>query len=80
MLVIVFARNWRVSWWEWHLLMLVAFVAIAVAAWTEWHEERFSPLYLDETLAGTREVSCSPTCRASRPSPSGRRRRAWRRC
>jgi adenylate cyclase len=57
MLVIVFARNWRVSWWEWHLLMLVAFVAIAVAAWTEWHEERFSPLYLDETLAGTREVS-----------------------
>jgi class 3 adenylate cyclase len=57
MLVIVFARNWRVSWWEWHLLMLVAFVAIAVAARTEWHEERFSPLYLDETLAGTREVS-----------------------
>jgi hypothetical protein len=37
--------------------MLVAFVAIAVAARTEWHEERFSPLYLDETLAGTREVS-----------------------
>jgi len=33
MLVIVFARNWRVSWWEWHLLMLVAFVAIAVAFW-----------------------------------------------
>ena len=57
MLVIVFARNWRVSWWEWHLLMLVAFVAIAVAARTEWHEERFSPLYLDETLAGTRVVS-----------------------
>ncbi|HSC49664.1 MAG TPA: hypothetical protein VLD16_05305, partial [Gaiellaceae bacterium] len=57
MLVIVWARNWRVSWWEWHLLMLVAFVAIAVAARTEWHEERFSPLYLDETLAGTREVS-----------------------
>jgi adenylate cyclase len=24
---------------------------------TEWHEERFSPLYLDETIAGTREVS-----------------------
>jgi class 3 adenylate cyclase len=57
MLVIVWARNWRVSWWEWHLLMLLAFGAIAVAARTEWHEERFSPLYLDETLAGTREVS-----------------------
>src|SRR5512135_877348 len=37
--------------------MLVAFAAIAVAARTEWHEERFSPLYLDETLADTREVS-----------------------
>ncbi|HSB39072.1 MAG TPA: adenylate/guanylate cyclase domain-containing protein [Gaiellaceae bacterium] len=57
MLVIAWARNWRVSWWEWHLLMLVAFVAIAISARTEWHEERFSPLYLDETLAGTREVS-----------------------
>jgi adenylate cyclase len=57
MLVIVWARSWRVSWWEWHLLMLVAFGAIAVSARTEWHEERFSPLYLDETLAGSREVS-----------------------
>jgi adenylate cyclase len=57
MLVIAWARSWRVSWWEWHLLMLVAFGAIAVSARTEWHEERFSPLYLDETLAGTREVS-----------------------
>jgi adenylate cyclase len=56
-LVIAWARSWRVSWWEWHLLMLVAFAAIAVSARTEWHEERFSPLYLDETLAGTREVS-----------------------
>jgi class 3 adenylate cyclase len=57
MLVIAWARNWRVSWWEWHLLMLVAFVAIAISARTEWHEERFAPLYLDETLAGTREVT-----------------------
>jgi adenylate cyclase len=57
MLVIAWARNWRVSWWEWHLLMLVAFLTIAISARTEWHEERFAPLYLDETLAGTREVS-----------------------
>jgi class 3 adenylate cyclase len=57
MLVIAWARNWRASWWEWHLLMLVAFIAIAISARTEWHEERFSPLYLDETLAETREVS-----------------------
>jgi len=57
MFTIAWARNWRVSWWEWHLLMLVAFVTIAISARTEWHEERFSPLYLDETIAGTREVS-----------------------
>jgi class 3 adenylate cyclase len=57
MLVIAWARSWRVSWWEWHMLMLVAFGTIALSARTEWHEERFSPLYLDETLAGTREVS-----------------------
>jgi adenylate cyclase len=57
MLVIAWARSWRVSWWEWHLLMLIAFVAIAASARGEWHEERFSPLYLDETLARTREVS-----------------------
>jgi class 3 adenylate cyclase len=57
MLVIAWARNWRVSWWEWHLLMLIAFFTIAVSARGEWHEERFSPLYLDETLAKTREAS-----------------------
>jgi adenylate cyclase len=57
MLVIAWARNWRVSWWEWHMLMLIAFGAIAVSARGEWHEERFSPLYLDETLANTREAT-----------------------
>jgi adenylate cyclase len=57
MLVIAWARNWRLSWWEWHVLMLGAFAAIALAARVEWHEERFSALYLDETLAGARDVS-----------------------
>jgi class 3 adenylate cyclase len=57
MLVIAWARNWRASWWEWHVLMLLAFTAIAVSARGEWHEERFSPLYLDETLAHTREAT-----------------------
>ena len=57
MLVIAWAQNWRVSWWEWHFLMVVAFGAIALAARIEWHEERFSALYLDETLSGARDVS-----------------------
>jgi class 3 adenylate cyclase len=57
MLVIAWARNWHISWWEWHGLMLLAFMAIALSARHEWHEERFSALYLDETLAGARDVS-----------------------
>ena len=57
MVVIAWARNWQVSWWEWHVLMLSSFLLIAFIARAEWHEERFSALYLDETLAGAREVS-----------------------
>ena len=57
MVVIAWARNWQVSWWEWHILMLGSFLLIAFIARAEWHEERFSALYLDETLAGAREVS-----------------------
>jgi adenylate cyclase len=57
MVVVAFAANWRVSWWEWHGLMLVAFGLIAVAANRQWHEERFSALYLEHTLAGTGEAS-----------------------
>jgi adenylate cyclase len=57
MVVIAWARNWQLSWWEWHVLMLGAYLVIAHAARTEWHEERFSALYLDETLAGAKDVS-----------------------
>jgi class 3 adenylate cyclase len=57
MLVIAWARNWRASWWEWHVLMLGAFATIALAARAEWHEERWSALYLERTFAGTRDVS-----------------------
>ena len=32
--------------------MLLAFVVIVLALRHEWHEERFSAIYLDETLAG----------------------------
>lgn len=56
-IAVAFARNWHASWWEWHLLMLIAFGAIAWAAQREHAGERFSDLYLDETVAGKREVS-----------------------
>ena len=57
MVVIAFARNWKVSWWEWHVLMLCALAVVALAARSEWHEERFSAIYLDKTLAGVQEAS-----------------------
>lgn len=55
--MIAWARNWQVSWWGWHILMFTSFVLIALLARAEWHEERFSALYPDETLAGARDVS-----------------------
>jgi adenylate cyclase len=51
------ARNWRASWWAWHVLMLIAFGAIAWAARRLPESERFSDLYLDEVAGGTREIS-----------------------
>jgi class 3 adenylate cyclase len=57
MLAVTVARNWRASWWEWHLLMLTAFAVIAVAVRRMPETERFSELYLDEVASGSREAS-----------------------
>jgi class 3 adenylate cyclase len=57
MVAVVVARNWQLSWWEWHLLMLAAFGLVAGGARMQWHEERFADLYLRDTVAGTREMS-----------------------
>lgn len=50
-------RNWQISWWEWHVLMLLAFVIVAVVAQRSWREERWIGLYLPETAGGTRTIS-----------------------
>jgi class 3 adenylate cyclase len=39
MLAIALAQNWHLSWWEWHLLMLLAFGLVAQATWREWQRE-----------------------------------------
>jgi adenylate cyclase len=57
LIAITFARSWHATWWEWHLLMLAAFATVAYTARRQWHEERFSDLYLDETRSQRREVS-----------------------
>jgi len=57
MVGVAFARNWALSWWEWHVLLLIAFGLVAAGARVQWHEERFADLYLDDTVAGNREMS-----------------------
>ena len=47
MVAVAVGRNWQASWWEWHVLMLLAFAVIAVMAHQEGSEERFGRLYLD---------------------------------
>lgn len=57
LLAMVLARNWQLSWWEWHVLLLAAFTLVAAGARRSWREERFAPLYLDDTASGQRETS-----------------------
>jgi adenylate cyclase len=56
MVAIVVARNWHATWWEWHLLMAVAFGIIFVAARAEYRREgtvagALGGLYQEQTLA-----------------------------
>ena len=70
MVAIAFARSWHLSWWEWHVLLLVAFGLVALGARSSWHEERFADLYLSDTASGSREMSVLfADLQGSRPSP-----------
>jgi class 3 adenylate cyclase len=56
MIAVTFSRNWHLSWWEWHVLMLLAFAAIALGARREYRRSgtltaAFGGLYLEATLA-----------------------------
>ena len=53
---VVLSHNWEMTWWAWHLLMLVAFATIALGARDEYRRSRslataFGGLYSDATLA-----------------------------
>jgi adenylate cyclase len=55
MIAVVFGRSWHATWWEWHVLMAIAFGSILLAARTEYRRERsvtatFGGLYLERTL------------------------------
>jgi class 3 adenylate cyclase len=56
LVAVVVSRNWHLSWWEWHVLMLVAFGLIALGARDEYQRSgsltgAFGGLYLEATLA-----------------------------
>ena len=56
MVAVALSRNWRLTWWEWHVLMLLAFVTIALGARSEYRRSgsltaAFGGLYLEATLA-----------------------------
>jgi len=56
MAAVAVSRSWHVSWWEWHVLMTIAFGLIALAARAEYRRTgslvaAFRPIYRDATLA-----------------------------
>jgi adenylate cyclase len=50
-------RKWHASWWEWHGLIVTAYLIIGLAARREWRDERFRHLYLPTTRERHQEVS-----------------------
>ncbi|HJP70194.1 MAG TPA: adenylate/guanylate cyclase domain-containing protein [Candidatus Limnocylindria bacterium] len=55
MITVAFSRDWHLSWWEWHVLMAVAFGTVAYGARIEYRREgsltgAFGGLYLSGTL------------------------------
>jgi adenylate cyclase len=50
-------RKWHASWWEWHGLIVTAYLIIGFAAQREWRDERFRHLYLSTTRERRQDIS-----------------------
>jgi class 3 adenylate cyclase len=50
-------REWHASWWEWHGLIVTAYLVVGLAARREWRDERFRRLYLPTTRERHQDVS-----------------------
>ncbi len=50
-------RKWHASWWEWHGLIVSAYLIVGLAARREWRDERFRRLYLATTRERHQDVS-----------------------
>lgn len=62
MIAVALARSWHATWWEWHLLMLLAFVIVARSAWQEWKVEGspaeiWSDIYQERTRGHSEELT-----------------------
>ena len=59
MFAIAYGRNWQASWWEWHLLMGVAFGFVAYSAYVQFQREGsasglFDSITLEQTVESIR--------------------------
>jgi class 3 adenylate cyclase len=50
-------RAWHASWWEWHGLIVTAYLVIGLTVRREWRDERFRHLYLPSTRERHQEIS-----------------------
>src|SRR4051812_33678696 len=50
-------RAWHASWWEWHGLIVLAYLIVGFAARREWRDERFRHLYLATTRERSQRIS-----------------------
>jgi class 3 adenylate cyclase len=76
MVAVALGRNWQASWWEWHVLMLLAFALVARAAQLEYKRHGsaagvFSDLYLERTMKRFDERSAARLERFKRALDSG---------
>ena len=39
MVAVILARNWQLSWWEWHVLLALAFGFVAYSAYVQYRRE-----------------------------------------
>lgn len=56
MFAVAYGRNWQASWWEWHILMTVAFAFVAYSAFVQFRREGsarglFNAITLEHTVA-----------------------------
>ena len=81
LVAVALSRNWHASWWEWHVLMLLAFAAIALGARREYGRSgsltaAFGGLYLEATLARVDRWHAGAIAAVAGPTSAGSRRSA----